>query len=283
MDIRNFLQKPGVAPVAAGLLGLGLGSGLTYLRMRHQMIKVAGYVEETLEAIDLETERLDKERRRIEAMKDQLDRGIISRDDVLPPYPDTGDSPRRDFGTIEARKALMDGHPSMVDAARAMELTPLEELAPDAEEVQVEVTERKGPVAVGIFRRAEDNGWDYDTEMQKRTDDAPYVIHKDEFFGDEMEWDSQSTLTYYVGDDVLADQNDVPIYDIADTIGEVKFGHGSGDPNVFYVRDPRKHCEYEILRHTGQFSVEVLGNTIEHGYEQGDLRHMHAPGKFRDF
>ena len=102
------------------------------------------------------------------------------------------------------------------------------------------------------------NSWDYDLELTLRNDSNPYVIHKDEFWAGEFDYD-QTTLTYFSGDDILVDEKDTPIYNYQSVIGELKFGHGSQDPNVFYVRNPKNKAEYEVLFDTGSYSVEILG------------------------
>jgi hypothetical protein len=118
-----------------------------------------------------------------------------------------------------------------------------------------------------------DDDWDYAKELQNRTPDQPYIIHKDEFYADEMEF-TQSTLTYYAGDNILTDEEDVPIYNHDDVIGPMQFGHGSkGDPNVFHVRNEKRKAEYEIIRDAGLYSVEVLGLEIEDNQRARNIKH----------
>lgn len=107
--------------------------------------------------------------------------------------------------------------------------------------------------------------WDYDEELRHRSSAAPYILHKDEFYGEEMAGDgySQTTLTYYEGDDIMAKQDDTPLYNYESVVGPLKFGHGSDDPNVFYVRNMRRKEEYEIIHDSGLFSVEVMGIELE--------------------
>lgn len=116
-------------------------------------------------------------------------------------------------------------------------------------------------VHTNVFEMADD-GWDYAVEVANRDDDHPYIIHVDEFVGNEEDLD-QLTITYFEGDDIMVDDKEVPIYDHARLVGELKFGHGSGDPNVVYVRNVPHAVEYEIIRHTGHYSVEVLNLSPE--------------------
>lgn len=116
--------------------------------------------------------------------------------------------------------------------------------------------------------------WDYDLEMPNRTSDQPYIIHVEEYINQEMENYSQSSLTYFAGDDILVDEQEVPIYDYRNVVGELRFGHGTnGDPNVVFVRNERLEMEWEILRDEGSYEIEVLGLQIEEDFSKGDLKH----------
>lgn len=103
--------------------------------------------------------------------------------------------------------------------------------------------------------------WDYAVEVKSRDPEVPYVIHKDEMSQNEKEYE-QSSLTYYEDDDVLADERDEPITDQDEIVGVHnlgKFGHGSNDPNIVYVRNDRLGVDYEIARSKGSFAEEVHG------------------------
>jgi len=132
----------------------------------------------------------------------------------------------------------------------------------------------KDVVMNNVFAGSSDN-WDYDVEVSNRTDKSPYVIHKDEFWSNEFDF-AQTTLTYFQGDDILVDQSDTPIYNYETVVGELKFGHGSNDPNVFYVRNPKNRAEYEILLDRGSYSVEILGLDSE---DDADI--WHSVEKFK--
>lgn len=121
-----------------------------------------------------------------------------------------------------------------------------------------EVTEEP---AREVEEKDKDAGWSYPVELQRRTPHSPYIIHQDEFMENESEF-PQVTLTYYEIDDVLADVDDSPIHNKATLVGETtlnRFGHGSDDYNVVYVRNPHLEMEYEICRLQKSFEVEVQG------------------------
>jgi len=100
-----------------------------------------------------------------------------------------------------------------------------------------------------------------DKEKQNRTEEAPYILTKDEFMENDSEY-TQSTVTYFAGDKVLIDSREDMIEEVDMTVGEgnlERFGHGSGDPNVLYVRNDRLELEFEILLSRGKYSKEVAG------------------------
>lgn len=108
--------------------------------------------------------------------------------------------------------------------------------------------------------------FDYEFEVGQRTDFAPYIITKEEFFEAEDPSYDQVTLTYFEEDDVLIDEQDTPIPDTDDLVGDNhlrRFGEGSGDKNVIYIRNPQKRLEFEILLNQRSYAKEVLG-FIEH-------------------
>ena len=133
---------------------------------------------------------------------------------------------------------------------------------------------------LNIFK-SNDDQWDYEAEMAVRTPNAPYVIHRDEYVCEEMGYE-QTTVTYYAGDDIMTDINDVPIYNHGSMISPLKFGHGSGDQNVVYIRNETLELEWEVLLSTGRYSVEVLGLEVERHYDNDNLAHSRSVLKFRD-
>ena len=125
-----------------------------------------------------------------------------------------------------------------------------------------------------VFEQTVD-GWNYADEIVTRSPDRPYVIHRDEFWNEEKGYD-QSTLNYYAGDDIMTDSDDTPIYNYQNTVGELLFGLGSGENNVFFVRNEKLKSEYEIIRDMDSFSSVVLGMDLD---GRSDLKH--STRKFR--
>lgn len=128
--------------------------------------------------------------------------------------------------------------------------------------------EPKPPEVRNLFRErqdAQDNwvepDWDYHEELRRRSPDTPYVIHYDERH--EMEYQSV-TLTYYEVDDVLCNERDEIIDPDGrdDMIGEEtlqRFGHGSKDANIVFVRNDKLELMFEICKSPNSFAEEVHG------------------------
>jgi hypothetical protein len=117
-----------------------------------------------------------------------------------------------------------------------------------------------------VFEKAEvdvpreDRDLDYEAEVEARIPGQPYVISADEFNENATGY-SQPSLTYYKGDNVLADGDDSPV-DIEACIGSInlqRFGAWSGDPRVVYVRNENLRIDCEVLLHDGTYLKEVLG------------------------
>lgn len=109
--------------------------------------------------------------------------------------------------------------------------------------------------------------WDYAIETKNRKGDAPYVIHVDEYNDESHSYDHYM-LTYYEDDDVLADEKDGVIEDQDAMVGLAnlsKFGHGSNDVNIVYVRNDEKEMDIEVVRSAGSYAEEV------HGLKHSDM------------
>lgn len=101
----------------------------------------------------------------------------------------------------------------------------------------------------------ESDSWDPDTT-------EPHVISIEDFSQNDNGWE-QETLTWYAGDNTLADARDEPVSDMRLTIGEGSnlelFGFISKDKNVVHIRNPHLETDFEILRSDGTYAREVAG------------------------
>lgn len=115
------------------------------------------------------------------------------------------------------------------------------------------------PVEKNVFvspNADSDSTFDFD----ERDGKTKFVITKDEFMRNESEYE-QVTLTYFDGDDVLVDSEEKPVDDELRLIGDgnLRFGYGSGDHNVVYIRNETLQLEFEVLKSSGNYAEEVLG------------------------
>jgi hypothetical protein len=164
-----------------------------------------------------------------------------------------------------------------------------EELDEDAElSIEDEENFHGEPQKYNVFEEAAKNKeseWNLEAELSTRDPREPYVIHYDEW---EEDSDVQSgaylqqTFSYYEGDDIMCDEHDTPIYEYYKSTGPLKFGHGSKDPHVVYIRNEIMEREFEILYHPGRFEVEVLGLDDGESFKEGQLRHAREQRRFRE-
>lgn len=102
---------------------------------------------------------------------------------------------------------------------------------------------------------------DWKAELMSRTEEAPYVLSQAEYMENESDW-VQVSLTYYEGDEVLADDQDKRIEDPDDVVGLynlARFGHWSNDENVVYIRNDVRETEFEVVLNHGKYSQIVQG------------------------
>lgn len=89
----------------------------------------------------------------------------------------------------------------------------------------------------------------------------PYVISSSDFQIDNPEWE-KSSITYFDGDDTLADERDQMIPNIDNLVGGanmIRFGDRSDDPNVVYIRNEVLETDFEIFRDLRSFTEVILG------------------------
>lgn len=176
-------------------------------------------------------------------------------------------------------------HPTLRDAAESL-LVYKGEVELDVEQKEIldahtsrtvtEIIEEDGVVQTNVFQESVSiKGWNQEEEESERTDSAPYIISWDEFKKNQPDY-IQTVLTYFEADGVLVDEKDVPIDQTDMTVGDgalTRFGHGSRDNNIVYVRNPVLDMDFEIVRTPKSYEEEVLG-----------IQHSHRPRsrRFRD-
>lgn len=151
--------------------------------------------------------------------------------------------------------------PELKEVVEELGYSPAEQQAINEVEAEVEEETRN------VFETATVDGWDYESEIERRSHldpEVPFIIHRDEFFQNEDDEYDQTTITYYAGDDVLCDERDEVLEPRDHIVGSDNLkmmgtGHGSGDPNVLYIRNPRTCSDFEVVMNEGKYSEDALG------------------------
>lgn len=131
------------------------------------------------------------------------------------------------------------------------------------------------PPIENVFANRDPRDWDWELEVKRRADNPgkPYVITREEF-EDNPDHHEQITLTYFAGDQILSDEADQTVEDTDRVVGEEnlkRFGAGSEDNKVVYIRNEKISADYEVLYSDGWYQVEVLGGEPE--LKHSDFRH----------
>jgi hypothetical protein len=112
------------------------------------------------------------------------------------------------------------------------------------------------------FPTEHEDTWDYDAEIAQRVPNRPYIIHQHEFHAQERVGFSQSALTYYAEDGILTDEDESVIDNVDTIVGRAnlqKFGHGSDDIDVVFIRNEVLEIEYEVCRLARSYEQDVGG------------------------
>jgi len=248
-------KREWVIPASVGVTSFIAGIGAGYFLALSRFKKVDHRLEE------LESERVQLEFKRNQ-MDHEFNLMVQQCARVVREMKEHGQEFLNKFQDDDSILLSRQSHPSFIN---------IDEVEGDDEE-ETNVT--------NIFPVEEDTDWDYEEELAQRDPETPYIIHRDEFFGDEMDC-VQTTITYYAGDNILCDERDTPIYNPEKIVGTLVFGHGSSDPNVVYVRNERLQAEYEVLLDRGHYMVEVLGQNIDDALAARDIKHSKGVQKFR--
>jgi hypothetical protein len=121
--------------------------------------------------------------------------------------------------------------------------------------------------------------------LQERDPSKPYVITEAEWAFNESDHD-QINLTYFAGDQVLADDADGVIEHVDQIVGILnldRFGVGTDDPNVLFVRNEKLGSDYEIARREDKYKTTVLGlDDDNHAHIQHSDEPMPRKRRLRD-
>lgn len=262
----RYSLNPQLRLPLVGAVGVAIGAAAgwtgSYFRSKKTIVQLLEVIEGYEEMGTKHTELREKLQEATDAMRERSNK-LDAVADLI-----------RAHGGEEVPQAVVDEHPSAEAwTPKALELTLVEPMVEEEKMVEVTPAIRK---LLNIFPDADERPGEWDQEAEdearQRLPGRPYIISVEEFGRNDFGF-VQQTVTFYEGDDVLVDSHDVPIYDPGAVVGPLVFGKGSGDPNICYVRNKRVKTEYEVIRDTGSFEIEVQGLQIEQGYEETDLKH----------
>jgi hypothetical protein len=258
-----YFKRDWVVPVGIGIVSFGAGAitGYFFRKFRKEVEVVYSVLD------DLEEVKSDQLRLQFDGnlVKRDVNKNLQELNKVLTRMRETtGDNSPSPLFVQESEefKQTKQAHP----ASRKSEWEQIAQVVEDP------------MIAVNEYGIEVDPNWNYEEELKHRSPDAPYIIHRDEFFSNEMDFE-QTTIMYYQKDDVLCDEADMPIPRYDKFVGELKFGHGSLDRSICYVRNEHISHEWEVILDEGSFAVEVLGAEMENEIKASDLKH--SVPKFR--
>lgn len=149
------------------------------------------------------------------------------------------------------------GHSERIEPEEIQNLQSVRPLPPPVPGI-VEPHPRAGEI---VEPQPREDDWDWDSELRHRDPEVPYVIHQNEFMHDENGYEHRA-YTYYSVDDVMCDDDDEPVPHADMIVGQdnLKFGHGTDDPDVVFIRNQNIEIEIEICRVYKSYEEEVLGH-----------------------
>jgi len=259
--VMALLKHPVTIPASVGIVSFAGGLGLGYLfgKRKKEAVQVNQYFNDDI-VVDFEVEGLARDQETQQATHIITEEAYYS-PAVVPEVEEEAVMAPEAEATIDTVEVIGDGY----------DKEPVEAAEPDDELIEITIVEEY------------DEDWDWEVELAERREKVPgepYLLHRDEFWRDEMNF-AQMSLRYFEGDDFMVDEDDDPVNNWPAICGELKFGHGATDPNVCYIRNEDRRAEYEVTREEGTYSQEILGIHIEDNARVQDLRHSHRPGKFR--
>lgn len=273
MRVPAVFNKKYSLPIAAGLAGLVNGAFVGYLVGQRQVETLVEAIEKAELGIMPEDELFDENLQpKAELVSGELPevisfdrptRVVISEEEADRIFlEDQINEMGVDHPIVQEALRRSIGSPDHEDVRKAAEVAAAEYAPSDeADAVQSVFDSPHGP-------------WDYTIEEAARGDRDPYVIHQDEFLADEAGC-RQAALMYYAGDDVVVDDDNRPVSNYQELVGDLEgdgpWGHGSRNADMVYIRNPRIESEYEITRTYESFALAVQG--FEADAELDEIHH----------
>lgn len=229
--------------VGAALIGISTGALIGYrLAKKYLEPKYAAMAEEEIQQARILYAHRSKE---------GMDTPSVAVNKLIPDdYPDAQAAMLKYQGQDVHLTVVEDG---VIVSARKAEV---EEVPAEPEPAETRNLFEEEVVALPQYE-----GWDYETELARRTNANPFIVTKDEFFENEGDLETMQ-VTYYEGDEVLEDGSGGIIGDIDGTVGKSnlkRFGHGSGEEHLVYIFNKKAGLAFEVARNEGRYAVQVLG------------------------
>jgi hypothetical protein len=204
------------------------------------------YAEQGIEA----AEEIAEER--VEELKEQLAESLETQEEVERDAQTAADIlEQQEYAsaqTPEDRSAIQ----NIFEAATQARLRRQAEAEAEAAEV------RTGDLDRTTGERRDPDAFD---ELAARDPRPPFIISYDEFGDDSNEF-AKIVLTYFEGDNTLADDAEHEIPDIEGTVGSAnleQFGVDSDSTDSVYIRNERLLVDYQVVRDEGSYMHIILG------------------------
>lgn len=98
-------------------------------------------------------------------------------------------------------------------------------------------------------------------EQTRRDESAPYLITIEEYMGDRHDF-AKTTATYWEEDDTIVNDDEKPMDDVNEVIGNdnlMTFGSDPEEPDMIWVRNEHLEVDFEIARDQRSYHEVVLG------------------------
>jgi len=242
----------GIGLFSGGLVvGVAVGFYFGY-RWNKEKLKAEAFRESADEVATLRKVYQERERRHEEARKAEMEKVMASQTDEKPSVDEVmrqkGYTSYSSMGPVEEERPLPPPVPGVVTPPRRPVAKPPFEPGTT-------------PPRAELNQKDKMDGWVYAQELTQRSPSSPYIIHQDEFDQNESGYD-QVEYTYYDIDDVLTDTDDTVLNNRENLIGvnTLRWGHGTDDWDLVYIRNPKLEIEFRIWRLHQSFEENVLGH-----------------------
>lgn len=108
-----------------------------------------------------------------------------------------------------------------------------------------------------MYDRTTDN---FNPADEERSEEEPYVVSISEWQNDEEDFD-KITVRYFEDDETVVEElrsDPLPVESVG-AANLLRFGIGSQDENIVYVRNEKLKIDFEVIRDEGSYTESVMG------------------------